>query len=295
MTNIMKSQQEWAEDDYCKNEIIRHRVKEVIVKKQTVFQKVEIYDLYDYGVSLFINGIPQSSMKDEIIYHECLVQPAVLFSKNRNNFRALVLGTGEGATLRELLKHNFVTNIDAVDVDKEAVEIFRQYLEPMHGNSYDHQKVNLLFESAGDFLRNTNHLYDIIISDITDINFFNLGATEARKQSDFYSLIKKRLKEDGILAMHSSELTEIHYEKHFALRELMQTVFTGVFSYRVYVPFFECPWGFLLATDNTEINPTETTEEEFSRLLDHQIDWKFIDPRNLRSIFSIQEFYKIKQ
>lgn len=290
----MREQQKWAEDNYCKNEIIQHRIKSVITKKQTAFQKVDIYDLYDFGISLFIDDIPQSSMKDEAIYHECLVQPAILFNKNRENFQALVLGTGEGATLRELLKHDFITNIDAVDIDREAVKIFRQHLKPMHRNSYDHNKVNLLFDNAGDFLLGTVKPYDVIISDITDVNFFNLGAAEARKQIDFYSLIKSKLKKDGILAMHSSELTEIHYNKHLALRELLQTVFARVFSYRVYVPFFECPWGFLIATDDTKIYPTETTEEEFSRLLDNKTHWKFINPRNLRSIFSVQEFYKIQ-
>lgn len=197
-------QQEWAEDAYCKNEIIRHRIKEVIVQEQTPFQKVEIYDLFDYGLSLFIDGIPQSAVKDEWIYHECLIHPAMVCSQQNSSFRVLVLGAGEGASLRELLKYEFIQDIDAIDVDRQAVQLFQKYLKEMHHNSYNHKKVNLQFKNAGDFLKRTVNQYDVIISDITDVNFFNLGAEEAHKQADFYELIKRRLKPNGILAMHSS-------------------------------------------------------------------------------------------
>jgi spermidine synthase len=282
--------QEWVEDAYCKNEIIRHRIKKVIVHEQTPFQKVEIYDLYDYGLSLFIDGIPQSAVKDEWIYHECLVHPAMICSQNSNEFRVLVLGTGEGASLRELLKYDHIKSIDAIDVDRQAVQLFQKYLKDMHHNSYHHKKVNLQFKNAGDFLKRTANQYDVIISDITDVNFFNLGATEAREQTNFYELIKSRLKSNGILAMHSSELTEIHYHKHLAMSKLMQTIFTNVFSYRVYVPFFECSWGFLLATNDPSVNPIEMTEEQFEKRMDSKISLKFITPRNLRSIFTIPNF-----
>ncbi|MBI3250579.1 MAG: methyltransferase domain-containing protein [Candidatus Andersenbacteria bacterium] len=283
--------QEWAEDAYCKNEIIRHRIKEVIVQEQTPFQKVEIYDLYDYGLSLFIDGIPQSATKDEWIYHECLVHPAMVCSQHNHNFRVLVLGAGEGASLRELLKYDHIKNIDAIDVDRQAVQLFQKHLKEMHHNSYDHQKVNLQFRNAGDFLKSTVNQYDVIISDITDVNFFNLGAAEAREQADFYELIKKRLKTNGILAMHSSELTEIHYHKHLAMSKLLHNIFANVFSYRVYVPFFECSWGFLLATNDQALNPLDMTENQFEKRMDSKISLKYITPRNLRSIFTVPNFF----
>lgn len=282
--------QEWVEDAYCKNEIIRHRIKEIIVQEQTPFQKVEIYDLFDYGLSVFIDGIPQSAVKDEWLYHECLVHPAMICSQNSGDCRVLVLGAGEGASLRELLKYDHIKSIDAIDVDRQAVQLFQKYLKEMHHHSYSHEKVNLQFKNAGDFLNRTTLQYDVIISDITDVNFFNLGAVKAREQADFYELIKRKLKPSGILAMHSSELTEIHYHKHLAMRNLMRSIFTNVFSYRVYVPFFECSWGFLLATNDQNLNPLEMTEKQFEERMDSQINLKFITPRNLRSIFTIPNF-----
>ncbi|HBE90806.1 MAG: hypothetical protein A3E37_02865 [Candidatus Andersenbacteria bacterium RIFCSPHIGHO2_12_FULL_46_9] len=286
----MLLRQEWAEDAYCTNEIIRHRVKEVIVQEQTPFQKIEIYDLFDYGLCLFIDGIPQSAVKDEWIYHECLVHPAMVCSQRTDHFRILVLGAGEGASLRELLKYEFIKNIDAIDVDRQAVQLFQNHLKEMHHNSYNHPKVHLQFKNAGDFLKGTDNQYDVIISDITDVNFFNLGAVEAHKQADFYELIKRRLKSNGILAMHSSELTEIHYHKHLAMSKLMQNIFTKVFSYRAYIPFFECSWGFLLATNNQHLNPVDMTEGQFKKLMNSKMDLKFITPRNLRSIFTVPNF-----
>ena len=284
------SRQEWVEDAYCKNEIIRHRIKEVVAQEQTPFQRVEIYDLFDYGLSLFIDGIPQSAVKDEWIYHECLVHPAMICNQNRDDFRVLVLGAGEGASLRELLKYDHVKSIDAIDVDRQAVQLFQKHLKAMHQDSYHHQKVNLQFENAGDFLKSAALQYDVIISDITDVNFFNLGAAEARKQVDFYELVQNKLKPNGILAMHSSELTEIHYHKHLTMNKLLHTMFTGVFSYRAYVPFFECSWGFLLATDDQSLNPVDMTEGQFEKRMDSKMNLKIITPRNLRSIFNIPNF-----
>jgi len=283
---MYSKKQKWIKDEYCKNEIIHHRIKKTILNEKTFFQEIQIVDLFDYGRSLFIDGIPQSSAKDEFIYHESLIHPAIILVSKRKDLKVLILGTGEGATIRELLKYKFIKKIDAVDIDKKAIQIYRKYLKGVHHNSYDNKKVRLVFEGAIEFLKNSKEKYDIIISDITDVDFFDLGEKEIYKQEDFYKLIRARLKNSGILAMHSSELTFIHNKKHKDLKKSVKKVMTNVYSYSVYVPFFECQWGFLLATKNNKIRPDIMTEDDFSKKIDKSINLRFIDKKVLRSIFN---------
>ena len=127
----------WYVDDYLPNTQTYHRIRKKVIRKKTKFQLIEILDLYDFGRSLFINGNPQSCEGSEWVYHECLVHPALLLGPVKKKKRVLVLGAGEGATARELLKYKSVSRITLVDVNKEAMDIFKKYLPMMHKGSFE--------------------------------------------------------------------------------------------------------------------------------------------------------------
>jgi spermidine synthase len=280
----------WYVDKYLTYIRPHFRKKKTLLKKTTPFQTIEVMDLEFFGKSCSINGIPQSSVMDEWIYHECLIHPAMLLFPPNKKLNALILGTGEGATARELLKHKNITRITSIDLDGAIVEVFKKHFSEMHQSSFKNRKIKLVIGSAGDFLNETKEKYDLIVSDITDVEFFNLGTKAIKSQKDFYSLIKKRLNQNGILAMHSSEITEIEYEKHFKLKSLLKKNFPVVYSYRHFVPYFSNVWGFFLAFSNKKINPLEISEWEIdkrikARGLKNKL--KLINGRVFRSLFTL--------
>jgi spermidine synthase len=288
-------EQKWYIDKYLPQVRVWHRVKKKLFQKKTKFQNIQIFDLFDYGKSLVIDGIPQSSEKDEWIYHECLIHPALVSQPINKKLEILVLGAGEGAALRELLKYKNVKNITAVDVDKEAVEIFQKFFPEMHRGSFWNPKVSLVFDSALNFLKKRAKKYDLIFSDITDVSFFNLGSRGKKSQLDFYKLIYQSLKKNGIFVMHACDFNEINYENHFKLKRLLKKVFPKVFSYRAYIPFFTDYWGFLISSANLKFNPLKISEKTIEKKIKQQNlekKLKYFSPEIYKTIFTLPPFLK---
>ena len=98
----------------------------MIYSGKTAFQNVLIANTFNYGRALFLDGSIQSSEDDESLYHEMLVQPAMLRHPNLRD--VLIIGGGEGATLREVMVHRSVKMVTMVDIDRQVAELCRQHL-----------------------------------------------------------------------------------------------------------------------------------------------------------------------
>ncbi len=83
----------------------------------------------------FLDGVPQSSELDEYVYHEALVHPCLLASTIAKNI--FIAGGGEGAVLREVLRHNTVEHVTMVDIDSQVIELSRRYLAKWHQGKFD--------------------------------------------------------------------------------------------------------------------------------------------------------------
>src|SRR2546426_12645320 len=104
-----------------------HAIAKTVVEAQTKCQHVEIWQTVAYGKVLVLDGRIQSSQGDEFIYHEALVHPGLLATEGAPK-SALVIGGGEGDTLREILRYPSITRAVMVDIDGEAVELCKTHL-----------------------------------------------------------------------------------------------------------------------------------------------------------------------
>jgi len=287
----------WYTDRYSKNLHTSFKIKKVLFEKKTKFQKIQIFDLFGFGKSLITDGITQSAQKDEFIYHESLIHPALILQPANKELEILVLGAGEGATLRELLKYKNVKKITTVDIDKEAVEIFKKFFPEMHQGSFDDKRVDLIIDGAEKFLLKTRKKYDVIFSDISDFTFFNLGSTAKKSQEAFYKLIYKRLNKNGFFVMHTSNFSEITNKEHFDLKKILDKIFPKVFSYRAYVPFFADFWGFLISSPDKKFNPLKISAGETKKRIEKsklKEKLKYFSPEIFQSLFSLPPFLKNK-
>ena len=147
-------------DAYC------HGIVEVLYQKKTKFQEMLVVRSGAYGKALILDGCWQSSTGDEFMYHEVLVHPACVL--NGAPEKVLIMGGGEGAALREVLKWKSVRQATMVDLDGEVVEACRQYLPEMHQGAFDDPRTEIFIEDADRFLDRTDRRWDVIISDLTD-------------------------------------------------------------------------------------------------------------------------------
>lgn len=136
--------------------------------ERSPYQLIEIFEHAAFGRVLVLDGYLQASQADEFIYHEMGLQVPLL-GRKRENTSVLIIGGGDGGSLRESLVHDFVTVVTMVEIDQRVVELSKEFLG-VNGD-YNDPRVNLIFDDAGNFVRDAKargQTFDIIVLDLTE-------------------------------------------------------------------------------------------------------------------------------
>lgn len=219
-------------------------VRATVFSGKTGFQRVEVLDTFAFGRCLVLDGKVQSAELDEFIYHETLVQPAMV--AHPNPVSVFIAGGGEGATLREALSHNTVKRAVMVDLDGEVVDICRRLLPNHHRGAFDDPRVELHFKDARGYLETTPDTYDVILIDLPDPQ--EGGPAGLLYTQSFYSVLRQRLNPGGVVAVQSEPCMAGSLEAFTAITNTLKSVFPRVFPYHVMVPSFSLDWGFNVAS-----------------------------------------------
>ncbi|HEY8478176.1 MAG TPA: polyamine aminopropyltransferase [Chloroflexota bacterium] len=235
---------QWVEFTKRPGERIAYEVTARVLVQQTQYQHLEIWDTVSYGRALFLDHKIQSAVSDEFIYHEALVHPAMLLHPAPR--RVFIAGGGEGATLREVLRHPTVERVVMVDIDAEAVEACRRYLRDWHQGSFDDPRVALLHQDARGYLEATDESFDVVVVDVTDP--LAGGPSYRLFTREFYGVVAARLAPEGALAVQAESIDVGVLDAHLAIHATVATVFGHAASYGVHVPSFGESWGFVVAS-----------------------------------------------
>jgi len=229
----------------------QYKVRDVLAFGESKFQQYAVLDTYAFGKTLFLDGYVQSAQKDEHIYHECLIQPAMLCHPEPK--KVLVIGAGEGATSREILYHPSVDRVVLIDLDEELINVCRKHLDTFHRGGFDHPKVELLFQDGYEYLENCDEKFDIIVIDVVDA--IEEGPAQKLYTREFYRFLKdKCLTENGFVVVQSMELNDVDlYDDWHVHREMAQS-FQHVCSYATFVPSFWSKWRYTIASEGIDVN-----------------------------------------
>jgi spermidine synthase len=244
-TEVLGSGPVLFDAEFEPGEIVLERVERVICTAQTRFQRVEIIETAGHGRSLLLDGALQSSAADERSYHEMLVHPALVTIEQPRS--ALIIGGGEGATLREVLKHDTVQRAVMVDIDGELVDICRRDLQMMHQGAFDDPRAEVRIQDGADFLKASPGQFDLIVYDLTDPGS---GLPGPLLSESFLRLAKSALTPDGMLVMNPFRigvrgLSPLSHTVRGTLRKL----FGNVELYAAFIHSFMWYCGFFLASD----------------------------------------------
>ena len=149
---------------------IEHQVSELLFScsssvttahgAMTPFQDIQIVNLLQFGKTLLLDNVIQSTQADEAIYHESLVHPVLLLANSPKS--VFIGGGGELATAREVLKHHSVENITMVDIDREVIDASREFLPEWGGDTvYNDPRLHIYYEDAYTYLQKNEELYDL--------------------------------------------------------------------------------------------------------------------------------------
>lgn len=225
-------------------------ITKILASGKTPYQEYSIVETMSYGKMLIIDGYTQSAQADEYMYHEALVHPALCMHIHPE--KVLILGAGEGATLRETCKHPSVKRIVTVDIDEEINKDVKEHLTEWHEGAFDDPCVELRFEDGKNYIEEGDERFDVVIIDICDR--LPEGPALDLYTKEFYRSVQKRLNPGGILVVQAMELSPLEYEEHRSVSDALKEVFEYVASYSEFIPSFWVTWGFIIASDDVNIS-----------------------------------------
>ena len=220
----------WLSEYSSDNLILSMRAKDILHVEQTPYQELLIADTQEYGRVLMLDGAYQLTEKDEFTYSEMMAHVPLCAHNTPSN--VLIIGGGDGAIMREVLKHDCVKKCTLIDIDERVIECSKKYL-PFAGCSFADERADVRCMDAMKFIRETEERYDVVIIDSTDPVDFAAGLF----QSGFYDDVKRVMTPEAML----SELTESPFVDAAlmaqAIRE-MRKVFPVVRMYWGAVPTY---------------------------------------------------------
>lgn len=239
---------EWFKEWFTPHESHSHRIRRYVVRRRTPFQEAVVADSHTFGRCLILDGEMQSAERDEFIYHESLVHPAAVTHPRPK--KVLILGGGEGATARELLKHRSIERVTMVDIDGDVVAFCKKHLKSWHRGAFADRRVRLIIGDAKEFIETTDDKFDIILSDLPSP--IEAGPAYLLYTIEFYETVAKKLAAGGVFVMQAGSGSVLQIELHRVLYSTLTRVFKIVRPFYAYVPSFDVPWAFLFASDRRD-------------------------------------------
>lgn len=170
------------------------RIDKLYFEQKTDHQHLMIFHNAFLGRVMTLDGVVQTTERDEFIYHEMMAHVPIMAHGSARN--VLIIGGGDGGMLREVARHASVDEITMVEIDNAVVEMAKTYL-PNHSNgAFDDPRLDLVIADGMDFVRETEKRFDVIISDSTD----PIGPGEVLFTEDFYAQCKRILNPGGVIA-----------------------------------------------------------------------------------------------
>ncbi|MCL1789920.1 MAG: polyamine aminopropyltransferase [Peptococcaceae bacterium] len=179
--------------DYLK---ISLKIKETLHREKTDFQELAILDTVQYGRMLVLDGLVMTTERDEFIYHEMITH--VPLSAHQHPEKVLIIGGGDGGTVRETLKHDTVKQVVLVEIDGRVIEAARKYL-PTISCALDDERVEIRVEDGIRFVKENPNAFDVVIVDSTD----PIGPAEGLFNREFYQNVFHTLRPGGLMVAQS--------------------------------------------------------------------------------------------
>ncbi|MBT3258242.1 MAG: polyamine aminopropyltransferase [Deltaproteobacteria bacterium] len=206
-------------------------MEELILREQTDYQSILIFDNSVYGRILVLDDIVQFSTSDEFIYHEMITHPVMLSHPDPR--RILIVGGGDGGTLRECLRHN-PEHVSQVEIDKRVIDVSRKYFPSISQGGFADSRVTLSHEDGKDFIKKYENHFDIVIIDCSD----PVGPSLPLFEAEFYKDIFKALKADGMASFQvGSFLDPALISETFSN---LGQIFPSVVKIRLTMPSYHC-------------------------------------------------------
>ncbi len=248
----------------------------ILFREQSQYQEIEIFENGFFGRVLTLDGLVMTTERDEFIYHEMLVHPAMVSHPAPE--RILIVGGGDGGTAREVLKYP-VKEVHLVEIDGMVIEASRRYL-PTISSALDDERLRIHVEDATIWIEDHRDEFDVVIVDSTD----PIGPAEGLIGEAFFENVFRALRKDGIMVIQS-ESPHYHLDTIRTIAKRLFRIFPVLHMYTAPIPTYPGGyWAFSMVTKGLRI---EERQEIPGGL-------KYFNRSIYRGAFALPQFLKEK-
>jgi spermidine synthase len=220
-------------------------IKEKLHEAKSAFQRVEVLETFEYGRMLLLDGYVMLTERDEFIYHEMIVHPALL--SHARPERVLIVGGGDGGSVREVLRHPTVQAVHLVEIDRMVIDVSRTFF-PALSEKLDDPRVEVRIADGFDHVENSGERYDVIIVDSIDPQ----GEAAKLFSAPFYGHARGALRDGGIFVCQS----ESPFYNGNVVRGVckkLRAIYAHAAPYLAHIPTYPSGlWSFTFASDAVE-------------------------------------------
>ncbi|HVJ22545.1 MAG TPA: polyamine aminopropyltransferase, partial [Burkholderiales bacterium] len=252
---------------------------------QTRFQKMAIYDTPHYGKIFRLDGFNMTSEKEEFVYHENLIHPAL--TAHAAPKKVLIIGGGDGGSSEEALKHPSVEQVTMVEIDGDVIEVAKTHFHAVHQGVFDNPKLRVLVDDGMKFVRETHEKFDLIVLDLND----PMGPAEALYSTEFFQQLRAALAPGGALTLHIGSPVA-RPERVAQLAQRLNGVFRIVRPYTMYIPLYGSLWAMAVCSD--KLDPKAFTADEIDRRIEARKlpDLRYYNGETHEGVFALPNFVR---
>jgi spermidine synthase len=252
---------------------------------QTRFQKMAIYETPHYGKLFRLDGFNMTSEKDEFVYHENLIHPAL--TAHAAPKKVLIIGGGDGGSSEEALKHPSVEQVTMVEIDGDVIAVAKEHFKAVHHGVFDNPRLSVRVEDGMKFVRETQEKFDLIALDLND----PMGPAEALYSTEFFQQLRLALAPGGALTLHIGS-PMARPERVSELAQRLTGLFRIVRPYTMYIPLYGSQWAMAVCSD--KLDPKSFTADEIDRRIEQRKlqELRFYNGETHEGVFALPNYVR---
>ena len=271
----------WFSELHKKSGGLTLKIKKILFSGQSDFQQVDVFDTQLFGKVLVLYGSIMITEKDEFVYHEMISHVPLCVHPAPK--KVLIIGGGDGGTVREVVKHPKVEKVTLIEIDKMVVDVCKEYF-PEVSCEFSNPKVEVLYDDGARFMAESKKKFDLVIVDSSD----PVGPAEVLFQRAFYQNIYDRLEKDGIF-IAQTESPFFNQETIKKVYRNLRAIFPIAEMYTGYVPTYPSGlWSFSFSSKR--YHPLKDLNRKY--FADLKINTKYYNSDVHEAAFKLPNFAK---
>ena len=259
------------------------RIDKIYFEEKTKHQHLMVFHNAKFGRVMALDGIIQTTEKDEFIYHEMLTHVPIMAHGEVES--VLIIGGGDGGMLREVSKHTNIKRIVQVEIDETVIDICKTYLPKHSAGAFDDPRVEIVIDDGLRFVQSTTEKFDVIISDCTD----PIGPGKVLFSSPFYEACHEALTDNGIFVAQNG-VAFMQPEEIITTHKKLSATFSDSFFYSAAVPTYiggimTFAWG------AKNVQPRQKSEEALAEAFaNNSIDTRYYNAAIHKASFALPQY-----